>query len=75
MSSPLPAPSQGRASLRPRHFMPLVGFLVSTIAFGYGVVFPRNGLSGVNELTIGFGATLLGAVITYVFGLLAALRR
>jgi hypothetical protein len=56
-----------------RHFWPLVGFVVPTVAIGYGVVIPRSCIAGVNELTIGFGATVLGACVTYVLGLRAAL--
>jgi hypothetical protein len=74
-SCPIPAPGSRRACLRPSHFVPLVAFLVLTIAIGYGVVIPRNEIDGVNELTVGFGATLVGAAITYVVGVLAALRR
>lgn len=72
---PLPAPGQRRACVRPRHFFPLAGFLVPTIAIGYGIVIPRNGIGGVNELTVGFGAALAGAAIAYVVGVLGALRR
>ncbi|HTJ40592.1 MAG TPA: hypothetical protein VL463_00805 [Kofleriaceae bacterium] len=74
-SCPIPAPGSRRACLRPSHFVPLIGFLVPTVAIGYGVVIPRNGIGGVNELTVGFGATLVAATITYVIGVLAALRR
>lgn len=72
---PLPAPGQPRACVRPRHLLPLAGFLVPTVAIGYGVVIPRNGVAGLNELTVGFGTTLIGAAVTYVIGVLAALRR
>jgi uncharacterized membrane protein (Fun14 family) len=61
--------------VRPIHFLPLVAFLVPTAVIGYGVVIPRHGLGGVNELTVGFATTLAGAVVTYVVGVLAALRR
>jgi len=71
---PLPGAAPRRAPLRPKHFVPLVGFLVPTAAMAYGVVMPRNGILGINELTIGFAGALVGASITYVLGLLAALR-
>jgi hypothetical protein len=57
-----------------RLYLPLVGFVVPTIAIGYGVVIPRSCIAGVNDLTLGFGATVLGACVTYVLGLRAALR-
>jgi hypothetical protein len=40
----------------------------------YGVVIPRSCIAGVNALTIGFGTTVLGACITYLAGMRAALR-
>jgi hypothetical protein len=72
-SCPLPQPGQRRACLRPRHFLPLVGFLVPTIIIGYGIVLPRHA-PGINELSVGFATTLIGATITYAVGVVAALR-
>ncbi len=66
----LPDPSR----LRPRHFYPLVGFVVPSLVIGYGVVLPRNGVGGLNELTIGFASTLVGACLIYIVGLRCALR-
>jgi hypothetical protein len=60
--------------MKPRHYVPLVGFVVPTIVIGYGVVIPRSCIAGINDLTLGFGATVLGACVTYVLGLRAALR-
>jgi len=57
-----------------RHYVPLVGFVVPTMVIGYGVVIPRSCIAGINDLTLGFGATVLGACVTYVLGLRAALR-
>lgn len=53
---------------RVRPYIPLIGFVVPTVVIGYGVVIPRSCIAGVNELTIGFGTTILGAVLTYVAG-------
>ena len=61
--------------MRARLVWPLVGFLVPSAVLGYGFVIPRNGIGGLNELTIGYGATLLGAAVTYVIGVRTALRR
>lgn len=55
-----------RASLR--LYLPLLGFVVPTLAIGYGIVIPRSCIAGVNALTIGFGTTVLGAVMTYIAG-------
>ena len=60
---------------RARDFVPLVGFLVPTAVIAYAIVLPRAGFAGVNELSIGFAGSLVGATITYVIGVLGALRR
>jgi len=57
-----------------RHYLPLVGFVVPTVVIGYGFVIPCSPIAGVNQLTIGFGSTILGAVLTYVAGIRMALR-
>jgi len=59
--------------MKARHYMPLVGFVVPTVVIGYGIVIPRSCIAGVNELTIGFATTVLGACVTYVLGVRAAL--
>lgn len=51
----------------------MIGFVVPTVVIGYGVVIPRSCIAGVNELTIGFATTVLGACVTYVLGLRVAL--
>jgi hypothetical protein len=38
------------------------------------VVIPRSCIAGVDELTVGFAATIVGACVTYVVGVRAALR-
>jgi hypothetical protein len=58
-----------------RHFLPLVGFVLPTVIIGFGVVIPRSCIAGVNELTIGFASTIVGACVTYVLGLRQALPR
>ena len=57
-----------------RHFLPLAGFVVPTVGIGYGIVIPRSCIAGVNNLTLGFAATIAGACVTYVFGLRTVLR-
>jgi hypothetical protein len=42
---------------------------------GYGFVIPRSCIAGINALTIGFATTVLGACVTYVFGVQGARRR
>jgi hypothetical protein len=58
-----------------RLFAPLAGFVVPTVLIGYGVVIPRSCIAGVNELTIGFAATVLGACFTYWAGVRLAIGR
>jgi hypothetical protein len=58
-----------------RHFVPLIGFILPTVIIGYGFVIPRSCIAGVNELTIGYTLTLVGACVTYGVGIRAALPR
>ena len=51
---------------------PLRGFLVPSAVIGFAIVLPRAGYGGVNELSIGHAATLVGAAVTYVVGVRAA---
>ncbi|MDQ3340834.1 MAG: hypothetical protein M4D80_37225 [Myxococcota bacterium] len=74
-SCPIPNPAGRSACLRPRHLVPLAGFIVPSVVIGYGLVLPHAGFSGVNELSIGFATTLMGAAATYVVGVMMALRR
>jgi hypothetical protein len=60
--------------MKARHLWPLVGFVVPTVAIGYGFVIPRSCIAGVNELTLGFASTIAGACLAYVLGVRAALR-
>jgi hypothetical protein len=54
---------------------PLAGFVLPTLLIGYGVVIPRSCIAGWNELTVGFGATVAGACLTYLAGLRLAARQ
>ena len=54
--------------------MPLVTYVVPTVLIGYGYVIPKSCIAGVNDLTIGFGASILAACVTYGMGVRAALR-
>jgi len=60
--------------VRARHLVPLLGFVVPTLVIGFGLVIPRSCIAGLNELTIGFAMTVLGACVTYWLGLKAVLR-
>lgn len=56
-----------------KYWWPLVGFVLPTVVIGYGFVIPRSCIAGVNELTIGFATTILGAAVTYAVGIRAVL--
>jgi hypothetical protein len=53
---------------------PLIGFVVPTLIIGFGFVIPRSCIAGINELTVGFAATVVGASLTYWLGLRLARR-
>jgi hypothetical protein len=55
-------------------YLPLVAHVLPTLLIGYGFVIPRSCIAGVNELTIGFGASVVGTCIAYVVGLRRALH-
>jgi hypothetical protein len=73
-----PVPKACPASIRRRRllrlWMPLVLFAVPTVVIGYGFVIPKSCIAGFNGLTFGFGTTVLGACMTYVAGIRAAVR-
>jgi hypothetical protein len=58
-----------------RYLGPLAGFVIPTVVIGFGFVIPRSCIAGVNQLTIGFGATILGACLTYWMGVRMALTK
>lgn len=56
-------------------YAPLLLNIVPAVAINYLWLFPRNGVSGWNETTIGFVATNAGFVLTYITGVGLARRR
>src|SRR5512137_3028309 len=54
--------------MKMRYFAPLIGFVVPTIAIGFGLMIPRSCIAGFNDLTVGFSSTLVGACVTYWLG-------
>jgi hypothetical protein len=52
-----------------RYLVPLIMFVVPTIVTGYGFVIPNSPIAGLDELTVGFGTTVLGACLTYLAGI------
>lgn len=49
-------------------YLPLLGHVVPTLAIGYGLVIPRSCIAGWNELSLGFGLSVVGTCIAYVLG-------
>jgi hypothetical protein len=45
--------------MKVRYFYPLIGFVLPTVVIGYGFVIPTSCIAGINDLTIGFGVSLL----------------
>ena len=52
-----------------KYTIPLIAFVIPTLAIGYGFVIPNSAIAGVNELSIGFGTTVLGACLAYLAGI------
>ncbi len=57
--------------MKPRYFLPLLGFVLPTAVIGFGFVIPSSCVAGVNQLTIGFATSILGACVTYSAGVRA----
>lgn len=62
------------SQLKLAYFWPLAGFVVPTLVIGFGFVIPASCIAGLNDLTVGFAATVGGACVTYWLGLLTVLR-
>lgn len=52
-----------------KYTVPLIGFVIPTLVIGYGFVIPNSVIAGLNELTIGFGTTMLGACFASFAGI------
>lgn len=72
---PVPTGGHRKRPFTFKHVVPLLGFVVPTVVIGYGFVIPRSCIAGVNELTIGFATTIIGACVTYVLGVRSALAQ
>jgi hypothetical protein len=73
--SSLPPQAGARSTrIQPRDLVPLAGFVIPTVVIGYGFVIPKSPIAGFNELTVGFGLTIVGACVTYLIGVRAARR-
>jgi ABC-type Fe3+ transport system permease subunit len=59
--------------MKARYFLPLLGFAVPSLLIGFGFVIPGSCIEGVNNLTVGFASTVVGAAVTYWLGIRAVL--
>jgi hypothetical protein len=59
--------------MKPRYFTPLLGFIAPSLLIGFGIVIPGSCISGVNNLTVGFASSLLGACGAYWRGIRSVL--
>ena len=57
-----------------RYLIPLAAHVVPTLAIGFGYMIPGSGIAGVNELTIGFAASVLGTCVAYWVGVRLIVR-
>ena len=59
--------------MKPHYFTPLAGFIVPSLVIGFGLVIPGSCIAGVNNLTVGFASSLLGACGAYWLGIRSVL--
>jgi hypothetical protein len=64
----------GRISMKLRHLIPLAAHIVPTIAIGFGYVIPGSCIAGLNELTIGFAASIASTIVAYMIGIRLVVR-
>jgi ABC-type Fe3+ transport system permease subunit len=50
--------------VKARYFLPLLGFAVPSLLIGFGFVIPGSCIEGVNNHTVGFASTVVGASVT-----------
>ena len=55
------------------YFTPLLGFVLPSLLIGFGVVIPGSCIAGLNQLSVGFATTLLGACGAYWLGVRSVL--
>jgi hypothetical protein len=67
-------PVSYKSGMSLRYYWPLLGFVLPSAGIGFGFVIPQSCIAGVNELTVGFALTIVGAAATYVMGVRMALR-
>jgi ABC-type Fe3+ transport system permease subunit len=59
--------------VKARYFTPLIGFALPSLVIGFGFVIPGSCIEGINNLTLGFLSTVIGASGSYWMGIRAVL--
>ena len=57
-----------------RYVIPLAAHVVPTVVIGFGYIIPGSCIAGINELTVGFAASLVGACVAYWVGIRRVVR-
>ena len=57
-----------------RYVIPLAAHVVPTVVIGFGYIIPGSCIAGINELTVGFAASIVSAGIAYWVGVRVAVR-
>jgi hypothetical protein len=60
--------------MKPRYFLPRLGFVVPTVEIGFGFIIPSSCIAGIDELTVGFGTSIVGACVAYWAGVRTVYR-
>lgn len=60
--------------MKPRYFVPLLGHVLATSIVGFAFVIPGSCIAGINDLTVGFAASILGTCVSYWFGVRTVLN-
>ena len=58
-----------------RQLLPLAAHVVPTAVIGFGYVIPGSCIAGVNDLTIGFAASIVSSCVAYWVGVRLVTRR
>ncbi len=60
--------------MKVRYFVPLIGFALPTLVIGFGYSIPKSCIAGINEQSVGFLVSVLGACVTYWVGVRGVVR-
>ncbi len=52
-----------------RYFVPLAAHVVPTVVIGFAFVIPGSCIAGVNDLSVGFAASIVSTCIAYWLGI------